>query len=263
MPKHLSPYPFEKRPLLFAHRGVSSIAPENTLTAFKMALDMGIPGIELDIHLCFTGELMVTHDHNLKRVAGLDALVEDTDFAAIRSLDAGAWKSPEYAGERIPTLSELFELVGDRMYYDIEIKSRDREPKGLEEKLLALVEEYGLSRKVAVTSFNPFSVKRFKALCPTIPTAVIYSNSEELPLPLRFGAGAIISGCDFLKPNHKKMRRLPVFYHKVMMGREILPWTIDDPKDAAAVLGKGAIGIITNRPQDMLALIKERQGKPA
>jgi glycerophosphoryl diester phosphodiesterase len=259
MAKHNIPYPLEKRPLLFAHRGVSSLAPENTLSAFRKALDLGIPGIELDIHLCASGELVVTHDHNLKRVTGKDALVETLDLQSIQALDSGSWKSEEFKGEKIPTLAELFDLVGGKMYYDIEIKSKEKEANGLEEKLVALIEEYGLARKVAVTSFNPLSVKRLKAICPTIPTAVIYSNSKELPLPLRFGAGSVLSRCDFLKPSHKKVNLPYVIARKHLGGREIIPWTIDDLDTALALLKKGASGIITNRPQDMLESILKLQ----
>ena len=92
------------RPLLFGHRGYSSVAPENTMEAFDLCVGRGIPGAELDVHLCKSGELVIIHDHELQRLAGIDAVVEDSTYAELRQLDVGSHKDPRFAGARIPLL---------------------------------------------------------------------------------------------------------------------------------------------------------------
>lgn len=252
--KKLQPLPFEKKPLLFAHRGVSSLAPENTLASFKLAKEMGIPGIELDIHPCKTGELVVFHDDNVKRICGKDVSIEELSLKEIKDLDAGIWKDKKFANEKIPTLRELFECLGNEVYYDIEIKHRSKERAGVEEKLAELVREFKLENKIVISSFNPFPLKWAKEVMPTIPTGIIYCNDAELPKILRLGEGKWIASCDFLKPQHTKVNPVSVFFNKTLGGRKIIPWTVDSKEVAKKLLKDGVTGLISNRPQDLIEL---------
>ena len=108
---------------IIAHRGASGEAPENTLAAFRRAFAQGADGIEGDFRLTRDGEIVCLHDATTGRTAGADLVVADTDLARLRALDVGAWKGPQWAGERIPTLAEVLGLVpaGKRLY--IELKS--------------------------------------------------------------------------------------------------------------------------------------------
>jgi glycerophosphoryl diester phosphodiesterase len=213
---------------------------------------MGCPGIELDIHLCATGELVVIHDDDTARVTGKPGKVAELSLTELKALDAGSWKGPSFSGERIPTLDELFSELGSSVYYDVEIKCRSREPTGIEEALAGLIDAHGLSDRVAVSSFNPFPLKYFKAIKPDIPTAIIWMRKEkELPPILRTGAGAWISGCDYLKPDHRVFGHPSVLWLGAGLGRSLVPWTIDDPSLARTLFRRGCAGIITNRPQDM------------
>ena len=123
--------PEAPRPLLFAHRGLHHKFLENTISAFQAAIDAGVPGIELDVHLAGDGNLIVFHDDTTGRIErrvcpdepARDLSVEDATLAALRSLPFGA---------QIPLLDELFEAFGDRVYYDIELKSRSASDTGLE-----------------------------------------------------------------------------------------------------------------------------------
>lgn len=253
---HLIPLPDERRPLLFAHRGCSSLAPENTLAAFRKARELGCPGIELDIHRCASGELVVIHDHTTKRVGGPDRSVEQTDLAALREIDVGSHFAPEFAAERIPLLDELFGLLGDTVYYDIEIKSnRYVRDDLLERELLDLIGKYRLERKVCVSSFNPVTLRRIKSLCPTIPTAIIYCASPDVPFLLRHGEGRFLSGCDYLKPDIRGAGPRSLAFARLVGGRKFIPWTVDTAGDARALLGRGVAGLISNRPQDILPAI--------
>ncbi|GHV71772.1 glycerophosphoryl diester phosphodiesterase [Spirochaetia bacterium] len=237
--------PDRKRPLLFAHRGCSSLAPENTMAAFKKAREIGAPGIELDIHVCATGELVVAHDHSFNRTARTDNKgsgreIEDLSLDEIRSIDVG--------GEHPPLLEEVLEEFCPGMYIDIELKSRkvfnDPLPSLAAKKIISFGKK--ILESVTVSSFNPFGIKTFKGFCPTVPTAIIWSAGKDIPFLLRRGFGRVISSCDYLKPVHLQASRFRPFPR--------VPWTVDDPALAKELLAMGCEGIISNRPQDMLSL---------
>jgi glycerophosphoryl diester phosphodiesterase len=189
--------PEAPRPLLFAHRGLSALAPENTMAAFRLARENGIPGLELDVHLSVDGRIVVVHDHFTDRVApgqgkgDLGLEVERSTLAALRALDIGSWHSPGFAGERISLLTDVFEELGDSVYYDIEIKNRGAADYGLEAALATVLRDSAPTGRYFVSSFNPISLARFKTLSPEIATAIIWCESEELPWYLRRGAGRI------------------------------------------------------------------------
>jgi len=235
-------------PLLFGHRGYSSRAPENTMASFRAAVEAGVPGVELDVHLCASGELVVVHDYNLKRVTGHDGVVERMSYAEIRALDAGSWFNGKFAGERIPLLTDLFDAFGDSLYYDIEIKHKDRKPRELEEKLAAEIKKAGLARNCVVSSFNPFALKAIRKIAPELLTAIIYCDDEEVPPILRNGFGKIISGCDILKPDRVKINRGSMAFHALFGGYPGIPWTVNDPEDAARLVKAGIWGIISDDP---------------
>jgi len=223
------------------------------MAAFRLAKEKGIPGVELDIHLTSDGKLVVIHDHVSGRVSpGSDRNMEASTAAEIQALDVGSWKDARYSGERPPLLSELFEELGDALYFDVEIKSDKAADRGLEAALAKLLADfrYGAER-IVVSSFNPVAVKRFKALCPAVPTAIIYCVDDGVPAYLRRGEGRWIGGTDFLKPRSDQATRLGLAAGRLAGGRRVVPWTIDDPAEAARVLAIGCDGIISNRPHEL------------
>ncbi len=247
-----------QRPLVFAHRGASAYAPENTMASFRKAKALGAPGVELDIHRCSTGELVVFHDDTTKRICpGTDFSIIDTPWETLRTLDIGSWKGKEFAGERPILLSELLEEFGSSMYFDIEIKARTTEDRGAEAALAELLRKMSISTETTVfSSFNPVALGRFKKLAPTYSTAVIYCKSKELPWYLRNGQGRYIAGCDFLKPEHVQVSKTSVFADTSLGGYPVIPWTVDDGAVARDLLRKGCIGIITNKPDVILQAIR-------
>src|SRR5512147_2630414 len=99
------------RPLILAHRGASAEAPENTLAAFRLAMAQGADGVELDVHRCASGEVVVIHDEDARRTAGAPLRVAEAPLQALRALDAGGWKGEQFRGERIPLLAEVLEAL--------------------------------------------------------------------------------------------------------------------------------------------------------
>lgn len=251
--------PEHPRPLLFAHRGCSSLAPENTMEAFTLAKNLGSPGLELDVHLCKSGHLVVLHDDNLLRTTGIDRPVEDCTWDELKHLDAGSWKDPRFSHSRLPLLHEVLDTFLPDIYVDIELKTRKSSADPLPEAVAALLESFGRRAEghIAVSSFNPLALRSFRKRSPQVPTAIIWCDDAELPAYLRHGEGRWLSACDYLKPIHHKVNRGFTFMLGTLGQRPLVPWTVDSPDVAKILFAQGIQGIITNKPQDILPVVKE------
>jgi glycerophosphoryl diester phosphodiesterase len=224
------------------------------MAAFALAKEYGAPGLELDVHLCATGELVVVHDANFLRTTGADLDVAAASVSRIKELDAGSSFGPAFAGERVPLLNEVLDAFSGELYIDIELKSKKVWNDPLPKALAALLRDRaktakGLERRITVSSFNPFALAAFKRAAPEFATAIIWSGHEELPFYLRRGQGRWISGCDYLKPIKTMAAPLP-FARAI--GRPMVAWTADDIELAAELVKKGCAGVVTNRPQDIV-----------
>jgi len=148
----------DEAPLIIAHRGFSSRFPENTLAAFKAALDANADMIELDVCLTRDRHVVVIHDDTLERTTGEKGRVDQADLAGIRGLDAGGWFHPQFYSEPIPTLEEVFDLVGGRVPINIEVKSsafEDEQPAdAIELQVVDMVQAYSLADSVLISSFE-------------------------------------------------------------------------------------------------------------
>ncbi len=246
-------FPDLPRPWIFAHRGFSARKPENTLSAFEAAREYGAAGVELDIQLCSTGELVVFHDWTVDRMTGESGTVSEMSWRELRKLSVAG-------EERIPLLNEVFDRLGRDLYYDIEIKTREREPTGIEQALGSMIQSRGLADRILVSSFNPVPLRELRRMHPEIPTSVIYSRSSELPWILRGGFGRYIAGTDAIKPDHKLVGAFSMFRNRLTR-TPVIPWTIDDPDEARRLIALRCDGLITNEP----ALIAEaiREPRPA
>ena len=169
-----------------AHRGASGHAPEHTFAAYDLALRMGADYIEQDLQLTSDGVLVVLHDETLNRTArgpaeNCTGRVDTKTLAQIRTCDVGAWFSPEFAGERIPTLEEVIRRYRHRTNFYIETKSPETADR-MEERLVALLADLGLTRaaterwQVLVQSFSPASLQRLHAIDPSLPLIQLHSN---------------------------------------------------------------------------------------
>ena len=230
------------RPILFGHRGCSYDHPENTLASFKACLDMKIDGIELDVQKCKSGELVVFHDFDLKRIAGIDRRIDELDYQELKRIDVGD-------GQHIPLLEEVLDLCRDTVLYDIEMKAEGTANLGLEAAVLALLETKSLKSRTLLSSFNPISLLRFKRISKnSIPTALIYSDSPSVPKILRHGQGRHLVRPTYLKPPKEQFDQARAWNY------QLCTWTVDDPDEAASLLERGAMGIISNNPKALLAL---------
>jgi glycerophosphoryl diester phosphodiesterase len=245
--------PGRKRPLLYAHRGCSSLAPENTFASFSLARTLGSPGIELDVHLAASGELVVIHDDTFLRTAGDPRAVESLSWREISAIDVGSFFDTSHKNERVLLLESVLEEFCPGMYFDIEMKTKktrgDLLPIRLAEKLRALGDR--VTQAVSVSSFNPISLRAFKKAAPSVPAALIWSAGREVPLPLRRGLGCLLCPCDYYKPEYAQFNTFINSIRYTIRKRPIALWTIDTGASARQFVSRGAEALITNRPQDM------------
>jgi len=238
-------------PRVLAHRGASSLAPENSLSAFKLARTLGCKGVELDIQLCATGELVVFHDLHLNRIAGLDAKVAHTSFDALRELDVGSHFSPTFAGEGIPLFEEVLETLGTDICIDIEIKTASLYARKTAQAVQKILERHK-PRTCIISSFNPFALLSCQRLMPEVPTAAIYCSNKSVPWYLRHRECVCISRAPILKPERSLAPWSPE--RPITSCAPTLVWTVDDRKEAERLLAGGVTSVITNRFQDMSGL---------
>ena len=164
--------------LVIGHRGAPSRAPENTLASFRAALEIGVDGLELDVHLSADGHLVVIHDANLKRTTDGQGFVHEHTLAQLKQLDAGTWFGPMFAGERIPTFDEVLDLVGKRVPLQVEIKGAT---EGVTEATLAVLDARGLLDTVMMTSFQLDRLPRVRELAPKVQIGALVWGRARTP----------------------------------------------------------------------------------
>ncbi|BCG57716.1 glycerophosphodiester phosphodiesterase [Paenibacillus sp. URB8-2] len=242
--------------LNFAHRGASAVCPENTMAAFRRSLDLGATGIETDVQMTRDGQLVLIHDEELSRTTNGSGYVKDKTLEELRALDAGAWFGDgSFAGEKIPRLEELLELLLERdTVLNIELKNGIFPYPGMEEKVIAAVRAYGMSSRVVISSFNHYSLVHFKTLAPDIETGILYM--EGLYRPWNYAATV---GAEALHANHLAV--LPEFVREAAQNGVVYhPFTVNDPKRMEFLIDAGVAGIITDVP-DVLARLLARKGR--
>lgn len=233
-----------KKPIVIAHRGASKAAPENTMSAFKKAVEMNAGGIELDVHLTRDGYLVVTHDDHLGRTCNGQGLVKEFDLDYLMSLDFGVWFSTDFKGEKIPLLSEVFELLsGKNMLLNIEIKATPgKYNEGIEHAVAEMIKAYDFTRNTIVSSFNHYSLIRMKKELPGVITAPLYAGlfAGMDEYARKIGAGAI-------HPNSNGVIA-DVADSCKKSGILVNVWTVDNEDDMRRFASLGVDGLITNVP---------------
>jgi glycerophosphoryl diester phosphodiesterase len=162
---------------IYAHRGASKYAPENTMPAFELAYNMKADGIETDIQLTKDGIPVLIHDEKVRRTTGGKGLVMDYTVKEIKKLDAGRWFSDEFKGTPIVTLEEFLQWIKPKpLLLNLELKNNIIDYKQLEQKVYDLVKAYGLLERTVFSSFNPKSMERMHNIDPTVQTAFLTSK---------------------------------------------------------------------------------------
>lgn len=239
-------------PLIYGHRGASGYAPENTLEAFRLAMEMGADGFELDVHMSKDGELVVIHDESVDRTTDGTGLVRDLTLAQLKALDASNGMEA-YRGAKIPTLAEVYDLIRDTNHIvNVEIKTDECFYPQLEEKCLALAKEKGVEERILYSSFNHFTLMKMRALKPDAKLGMLFGDIMVKPWEY-----AKQLDVDYLHPMKMNIY-VPGFGENTRKaGYGINMWTINDKETMLECLKQDA-GIITNYPDVAIAL---RDGK--
>lgn len=233
------------RLLNIAHRGASRIAPQNTLVAFQKALEMGADGIELDVQLCADGVPVVIHDATVDATTDGRGRVAEMTLTQLKELDAGAWFAPTFAGERIPTLAEVLDAFGKKLWLNIELKTLCLSDCGLERAVVDLIAQHMLEENVLLSSFNPFALRRVQQIGPRIPTGFVYATPKWPSLCL--ARLILLRPNAALHPCHTIVDEEHVGWVRAR-GSRIHVWTVDDPVEMQQLITWGVDGIVTNTP---------------
>jgi glycerophosphoryl diester phosphodiesterase len=242
--------------LNLGHRGASAYAPENTLAAFDLAFQMGVDGIELDVTLSRDGVPVVIHDDKVDRTTNGHGPIQQMTLAQIKQLDAGGWFNQKYCDEKIPTLAQVFELVGTRGIVNIELKSMSLLNDGLEAAVGRVVEQAHANGRVIFSSFNPFSLYRMSQVLPRVRRGLLYA--EDLPIVLRRAWLRPLARPTAMHPKYTMISPAFVAWARGK-GYSINTWTVNEPEEMQRLIGLGIHAIITNKP-DVLTKILAQSG---
>lgn len=228
---------------IWGHRGASGYAPENTLTAFKMAEDMGADGIELDVQMSKDGVLVICHDETIDRTSSGTGFIKDMTFEELRKYNYNK-THPEYEHADIPTLEEVLALVKPgKMIINIELKTGIFFYPGIEEKVVALVKQYGMEDRVIYSSFNHYSAKHIHDIDPGARTAFLYEDG-----PIDMPEYAHRHGVNAIHPALYNLQYENIMEDAAKYGLEVNVWTVNTEEYVRFCMMKGVHGIITNYP---------------
>jgi len=223
---------------VFAHRGLSSIYPENTIEAFKKALEYKIDGVETDVQLSKDGEMMIFHDELLNRTTNGTGFLKDYTKNELKKLNANNKKEGIY---EIPTLDEFLSLFTNTdIIINLELKTSIFEYLGIERKVYDKIIEYGLKDRVIISSFNHYSLLRMKEIDKDIKTAVL--TGDRIVNEIEYTKGL---GCIAYHPFYAQCT--PELIKKAHENDiDVNCWTVDDPNHFELVKAVGVDTIMTN-----------------
>jgi glycerophosphoryl diester phosphodiesterase len=216
------------------------------MAAFRLAAEGGCAGVETDAHLTADGHIALIHDENTRRTTDRGGRVAAMTMAQLLELDAGSWFDDAFAGERIPELWQLLELIEPtRMLLNLELKNSIARYPGLERAALAELRKYGMLGRTVFSSFNHASMAFVKGLEPKAETALLYGNILH-----RTKDYAKLCDADGIHPVRTSVdRALVEECHSA--GLRVRPWTVDGPEEAAKLAELGVDALISNCPEEL------------
>jgi glycerophosphoryl diester phosphodiesterase len=235
--------------LVIAHRGSSSSAPENTLAAFRLAVDQRADFIEFDVQESADGEVIVVHDSDLMKVGGSPLKVWEANAAQLRAVDIGSRTAPRFSSERVPTLAETLAVSKGGSRVIVELKSYGHDQR-LEERVVEIVEAAGMVNDSIFMSLDHDMVRKIKQLRPSWRAGVLVAKA----------IGDLTSlGADFLAVEIRVATRAFVRQaHRA--GQDVYVWTVNDPAWMLRAMSNGVDGLITDKP-DLARLVVERRAQ--
>lgn len=245
-----------RTPRIIAHRGASAAAPENTLAAFRLAVESGAEGVEFDVRLSKDGVPVVVHDADLIRTAGIDRAVAEITAAELGAIDNGSWFDAAFADEYVPTLAETLDVLSDLdgvVYIELKCGRGEVDPLALSVCNIAAASK--VFRNVIIKGFNPAVVPVVKTVAPNMlayclfdkTAADIFRSTAFIPrLAYELGADGISL--------HKDLVNAEMIAEAERFNLRTAAWTIDDETSFATAANFGIEDIITNDPARLIAI---------
>ncbi len=250
-----------RKPLIIAHRGASAVAPENTIRAFKKAIEVGADGIEFDVQLSRDGVPVIIHDDNLRRTGLLDCSVADLSAVELSKIDVGIWfarkngVSDPTEQEGVPTLQQVFELYESNpgVLY-LEMKCAVGQATELARVCCEMIASSRLKDRIIVESFDLQAIAEVKSLDGSIKTAALFEPKFSSPLGRRVIERATAVGADEIALHH--LLATPRLVQKSKnAGFNVAVWTVDEPGWIAKARALEIDAIITNDPARMIEAV--------
>lgn len=236
---------------VWAHRGASGYAPENTLEAFRMAIEMGADGIELDVQFTKDRQLVVIHDETIDRVSNGHGRVVDYTLEELKQFTFNK-THPEYRDCRIPTLEEVLRLMKPTgMTVNIELKTGVNFYDGIEDSVLRLVDRMQMQEQVIYSSFNHYSVMKVKELNPNAHVGLLFSDGT-----LHMADYARKNQAEALHPSLNNTQYIDLIPDCKEMGIDLHVWTVNNKDDMERMARLGVDAIITNYPDVAYEVLK-------
>jgi glycerophosphoryl diester phosphodiesterase len=236
---------------IIGHRGASGHAPENTLAAFRRAVELGARFIETDLQLSRDSRLVAMHDDTLDRTTNGRGPVNRLTLAELRELDAGSWFGPQFAGERIPTLEEILQFARetDVVFY-LEIKSSSG-AWGMEHTVVGALREAQEVVRPVVLSFDPATLAAVRGIEPTLMTGFLFQwpLEDAVERAISVGARQLAPHGDQVTPELVTAAR--------RNNLQVVTWTINGPAQMRALISAGVDGIMTDYPDRLVAVLRE------
>jgi glycerophosphoryl diester phosphodiesterase len=234
--------------MVFGHRGAKAYAPMNTIPAFELAAEQGAHGIELDVHFSSDNELVIVHDYTVDGTSNGTGEVAKMSLDELKSLDAGSWFDPKFAGTRIPTLDEVFKTFGQSLIVNVEIKVYNLEDATIEQAVADCIVRNNMQERVIVSSFAPHNLRRIHAIAPDIPRGYLQS-----PETMSGDTQGILNPDDYQAEHwqHTMIEQDNMDYAREV-GKYVNTWTVNDAGRARQLRLLGVHAIITDYPDVIL-----------
>ena len=232
-----------------AHRGAAGRAPENTLASIRAAIEDASDWVEIDVQETVDGEVVVIHDSDFMKLAGVDLKVWDGTLEQIRDIDIGSWFDPQFSAERVPTLAEVLEEAKGKTRVVIELKYYGHDQQ-LEQRVVDIVEQLGMTDEVAIMSLKYEGVQKIRALRPdwTIGLLSAKAIGDLTSLDVDFLAVAMgMASPGFVRRSHEQ-------------GKQVFVWTVNDAVSLSRMMSLGVDGVISDEPALAREVIADRAG---
>lgn len=236
---------------VIAHRGSNKAAPQNTLPAFRRAIEENADGFETDVHLTKDGKLVICHNYAVDDTSNGSGEIASFTFDELKTLDFGSYFSPEFAGTRIPALDEFLELAAASAaeIINIELKSPKTAAAEMTRKTIEAIKSFGVLDRVIISSFNGNILKQVKSIEPRCKTAFLYPSTNLRVYRFELIPFLTVKriGADIIHPASPVVSR-PLVRLAHRLGLKVNVWTVNDEKEVKRLLKCGVDGIITDCP---------------